>query len=747
MNELSPRVRTSDLPIAYHDIGGTLEQSQPPTLHDYWRIIKKHRLLILSVAGGVVLTTLLVTLLMTPIYTAETILLLDPADPQIVNIKPVTPEPQRSGEEHYYQTQYEMLKSRSLIAKVIDQEQLASHPAYRKEAEKRDSVLFGWLRGWFAKGHKADDGQYPKLTKVYLERILEVKPVKDSRLVTIAISTPDPELSARLANAHAKAYIAEGLNIRNRASKEALAFLEAKAKDLRLRLQASEAALNAFRREKGIVSLDEKENVVVDRLADLNRRLTEAEVDKIALESQAIMIRNRDYDSLPAVINNPLIQDLKKQLSALEAEAANLDALYMPAHPKMQQIKAQIDQSRRKLDKEIKSVVGGIESAYLSAQRKERDLRAAMSEQKNATLNLKDAAVQYAVLARDVDTSRQLYDHVFQRIKELGVSAELPASSVSILDRAATPEKPSKPNKLLYLAISGIVGLTGGLGLAFLREYFDNTLRTPDDVERYLHLPSIAVVPEFSTLNGVGSPEGTANSKLPLNLRSGRKELVLAHHPHSAVSEAYSMLHTSILLSRADEPPRCLLFASARPGEGKTVNVLNTGIVISRTGARTLIIDADLRGSRCAKVMGVKNERGLTEVLTGQIGLFEAIQSTDVDFLSMIPSGTIPPAPAALLGSRKMRDTLAELRQHYDFILIDSSPIIPVTDAVRLSPLMDGVILVINSQVTPSHIVSQAHSRLKYARANILGVLLNQVDLRDEKISEYYPSYYYPASA
>jgi capsular exopolysaccharide synthesis family protein len=327
------------------------------------------------------------------------------------------------------------------------------------------------------------------------------------------------------------------------------------------------------------------------------------------------------------------------------------------------------------------------------------------------------------------------------------VSAELPASSVSILDRAASPEKPSKPNKWLYLAISGVVGMTGGLGLAFLREYFDNTLRTPDDVERYLHLPSVAVVPEFSKLSNVGPSERAVHGPLPLTQHNGRKELVLSHHPHSAISEAYSMLHTSILLSSADEPPRCLLFASARPGEGKTVNVLNTGIVISRTGARTLIIDADLRGSRCARVLGVENKKGLTEVLTGQIELFEAIQPTDIDFLSIIPSGAIPPAPAALLGSRKMHDTLAQLRQHYDFILIDSSPIIPVTDAVRLSPLTDGVILVVNSRITPSHIVTQAYSRLKYARANVLGVLLNKVDLRDDQISEYYPSYYYPASA
>ncbi|HEX7226178.1 MAG TPA: polysaccharide biosynthesis tyrosine autokinase, partial [Candidatus Binatia bacterium] len=638
MNELTPRVRPSELATAHYEMGGTIENSQPPSLQDYWRILKKHRWLIVGVAGGVILTTLLVTLLMTPIYTAETILLLDPADPQVVNIKPVTPEPQRFGEENYYQTQYELLKSRSLIAKVIKQEQLASHPAYR-EVEEQGSASSGWLHGWFAADKDPTNGEYPKLTRLYLNKILEVKPVKDSRLVAVAISTPDPELSARLANAHATAYITEGLNIRNRASKEALKFLEDKAKELRVRLQTSEVALNAFRREKGIVSLDEKENVVVDRLADLNRRLTEAEVEKISLESQAIMVRNRDFDALPAVIDNLLIQDLKKRLSALEAEAANLNELYMPAHPKMQQINAQVEETRRRLNREIKSVVAGIESAYLSAQRKERDLRQAMAQQKNATLNLKDAAVHYAVLARDVETNRQLYDHVFQRIKELGVSAELPASSVSILDRAAPPEKPSKPNKWLYLAISGLVGMTGGFGLAFLREYFDNTLRTPDDVERYLHLPSVAVVPEFSKLNGVSPTEHVVHGPLPVTPHNGRKELVLSHHPHSAISEAYSMLHTSILLSSADEPPRCLLFASARPGEGKTVNVLNTGIVISRTGARTLIIDADLRASRCARVLGVENNKGLTEVLTGQIELFEAIQPTDVDFLSIIPSG------------------------------------------------------------------------------------------------------------
>jgi len=726
------------------EIVASYDRLRGPGFLDYWRIIKKRRWLITGVFLVVVLTAALVISIMTPIYTAETTLLIDPVDRQVVNIKQVISEPQSLEEHDYYPTQYEMLKSRSLIARVIRDQTLYGHPAFRKYTTASGSGFLGWSENLFSSADAVSNGTYPKLTKIYLERILEIKPLKNSRMVTISISTPDRELSARLANAHAAAYIDETLNIRSKANKDALRFLTARLGDLKSRLQNSEVALNNFRRQRGIVSLDEKENTIVNRLADLNKSLTEAEVERISLEAQAALIRSRQYHSLPAVINNSLIQNLKNQLSQLDAEYANLDTLYTQAHPKMIQLKAQIEETRRKLEKEVVSVVGGIESAYLGSLAKERNLRDAAERQKSVALNLKDAAVEYAVLAREVDTNRQLYDNVFHRVKEIGVSTELNASNVTVIDGAVPPIKPSKPKVWLYLLVSAFVGLTGALGLALFREYLDNTLQTPEDIERYLHLPSLAAIPDFSRLNGQTLPEKIAAELLPVPSKF-RNQLLISQHPHSIISEAYSMLQTSILFSRAGDPPRTILFASANPGEGKTVTVLNTGIALARTGAFVLIIDADLRSSRCHKLLGLEIEQGLTEVLTGQEDVYNVMQPTGIDFLSLLASGMTPEAPAALLGSSKMQSLLMEMRTDFAFILIDSSPIMPVTDAVRLATLVDGVILVVNSQTTPNHVVKEAYNRLSYARANILGVLLNQVDMNDQKISDYYPRY--PASA
>jgi capsular exopolysaccharide synthesis family protein len=531
-------------------------------------------------------------------------------------------------------------------------------------------------------------------------------------------------------------------------------------------VENSEAALNRYRRDKGILSLDEKENIIVERLNDFNKRLTEAEAERIALEAQVRLIRKRDYDSLPAVINSTLIQTLKEHLAKLEGKHAQLAARFKSGYLRLAQLEAQVAESRNRLQQEIQGVVGGIESAYLAAEAKEKELRAKMEEQKAATLGLKDASVEYAILVREVNTNRQLYDSILQRMKEMGVAAELRTSNISVIDKAEPPVNPSSPQKKLSLLLSALVGLLGGVGLAFFCEYLDNTLKTPEEVERYLRLPNLGIVPDFSSVNQrgygkrpkalrrasaqAGSEEKKEEASANGRSRSPSKELVLAHHPLSVITEAYRTLRTSILLSRAGEPPRITLFTSGTHGEGKTSTVINTAVIFAQMGVRVLVIDADLRRPRCHKILGIEHGVGLSEVLTGQRETLEVIKPTALHSLFFLGSGAVPPNPAELVGSRKMHETLTLLQEHYDYILIDSPPVMPVSDAVLLSTMVDGVVLVVKGQETPKQLVKETCARLGLARAKILGVVLNGVNMRNGDYAYYYrhySSYYHQGEA
>jgi capsular exopolysaccharide synthesis family protein len=354
--------------------------------------------------------------------------------------------------------------------------------------------------------------------------------------------------------------------------------------------------------------------------------------------------------------------------------------------------------------------------------------------------------VQYAILAREVDTNRQLYDSVLQRMKEMGVAAELRASNVSIIDKAELPHTPSRPKKLQSLLLSALVALIGGVSLAFLLESLDNTLKTPEEVEHYLRLPNLGILPDFVSSEWQRyAPQKllALPPRLPRSLASGKEpELVVSHHSFSVVKEAFRTLRTAILLSRAGASPKTILFTSGIHGEGKTVTVLNSAMAFAEMGVPVLVIDADLRRPNCHRLLWMENGLGLTEVLTGQTNPMEVIRPTGINHLFLLSAGSLPPNPAELVGSKKMQETVASLREQYDYILIDSPPVIQVSDALLLSTIVDGVVLVVSSQETPKYVVREARSRLSYARAKILGVTLNRVNLRRGDYAYYYGSYY-----
>jgi capsular exopolysaccharide synthesis family protein len=404
-------------------------------------------------------------------------------------------------------------------------------------------------------------------------------------------------------------------------------------------------------------------------------------------------------------------------------------------------------ESRRQLRQEIQSIVEGVESSYLAAVETERELRTALDAQKAAALDQKDAGVAYAILEREAETNRELYDGVLQRMKEIGVAAELRASNVFVIDPAQPPLRPSSPRKGVNLALALVFGLLGGVASAFLAERLDDTVKTPQDVERELRLPNLAIVPNLELLDHPRKPwlGKRARKVLPwLTATAGTAALAesdLAFEPDAAVAEAYRAVRTGILLSRAGEPPRTILFTSATGGEGKTVSLLNTAIMFAQLGPPILVVDADLRRPRCHDGLGIDNDIGLTEVLTGQIEAVKAIHPTKSP-LSILPSGAKAPNPTELLGSSQMRDFLASMRKRYAYVLIDAPPLLPVSDSVVLSTLVDGVVLVVDRSATPRRMVLEARARLSAARAKVLGVVLNRVDVEDPGYAHYTQGYY-----
>jgi capsular exopolysaccharide synthesis family protein len=425
---------------------------------------------------------------------------------------------------------------------------------------------------------------------------------------------------------------------------------------------------------------------------------------------------------------------------------------FKPDYPPLAQLQAKKDQVQRDIDEEIHRVTASIVSSYQEAKGKEDKLQNEMDKSRTHALGLNDAAVEYAILQREVDTNRDLYNSVLQRMKDVGLAAEARSSNVVIVDEAQPATSPSSPQLSKSVTTSAVLSFAGAVALAFLLEFLNNRLKTPEEVEQYLRLPNLAVVPVFSYVEEKGresmralrlAKKTAGHDSVPtLSSRGHPRELIGASNPYSVHGEAYRTLRTGILLSRAGAPPKLILMTSTTSGEGKTATSTNAAVLFAHTGAKVLLIDADLRRPRCHRVFGMDKEPGLTEVLTGGRAVFEMIRPTQVDGLSILTSGSLPPNPTELLGSDKMKKILAEVSASFDFIVLDSPPVLPVSDSVLLSTIVDGVVVVVNSAKTAKQQIRVACARLKYARSKIFGVVLNKVNLQSPEY-KYYKNYYF----
>ena len=735
-------------------------------LRDYLRVLQKRRKLVAGVFVGFVAFASIVSLASTRLYTATAKIQIERSNPQVAPVQGIEKIDAPVYDRYdYYETQYDILASRSVAARTIKALALDSDPRFVRDTKLGEKGiverLIETIRAAFPGAGKMSEevveelGVDPRWIDAY-ERMLAIEPVRNSRLVKVSFTSEVATLSAEVANRHVEEYVSASLDQRIETTMRAKEFLEEELAKSKERVDAAEVVLNQFRKEKGIIALDGGDSdIVASRLGDLNEKFTEAQADRIRLEGQYRVIEQRDYESLPDVLRSLLIQQLKQEVSKIEVEVAELSKTYLPTFPTMQEALAREAQAKSRLRAEIRKIVEGIRSGYLAAQEREKELGRQLEQQRQLALAQKDVGAEYNTLARDVESARGLYANLLQRLKDVDVAREVKTSNVSVVDPAATPIRKSYPRTMFNLFLASFAGLFFGTAIAFLVDYFDDTVKSPEDIEKRLSLPTLGVVPAFTApaLSYGEKRAERAGTKAP---PSPSTDLVVARAPRSVVAESYRTIRTAILMSSADHTPQAMLFTSGAPAEGKTVTAVNQALTLADSGANVLLVDADIRKPRIHSLLGLNNATGLSTYLAGQVDLDKVIHKVPLvgnalrGTLHAMPSGPFPPNPAELLGSQRMRETLAMLRERYDFIVVDSPPVLPVTDAVVLSGLVDGVVLVARGRETPIDVVVQARDRLRFAGAKILGVVLNDVELTGgyyDRSHRYAYSYYGDSAA
>ena len=674
----------------------------------YWRLALKHRILILGCFLGALAVGAALTLLMTPIYTATATLQIDREAARVVTTEDVTPRENMAMGEEFFQTQYGLLRSRSLAERVVESLGLASsdqalaslgvEPPARTgpaaaQAERRRAVALAAVQ----------DG-------------LGVTPVRGSRLVAISFDNPDPVVAARIANAFAENFIQSNLDRKYESSSYAREFLEEQIAQTKGRLEEAERQLVAYAANQQIINVGGAEgggeaegggtqSLASNNLVALNSALASARAARVAAEEKWRSARSTSLMTLPEVLQNPSIQRLTEQRAQLDSEYQQKLSVYQEDYPEMVRLRAQITEVDGQIQALAANIRSSIQSQYVIAANQERSLQGQVNGLKGDVLDLRDRSIQYNILQRELDTTRAMYETLLQRYKEIAVTGDVVANNISIIDNARPPAEPSKPDILINLALAALFGLGLGVVAALVLEALDETLATPDDVEKKLGVPVLGVVPLLD--------KGQTTAAALADIRSG-------------FSEACYSLRTALQFSTPDGAPASMLVSSARPAEGKSTTAYAVALNLARVGKRVLLIDGDLRNPSMHRVVGVENERGMSNLLSGSSDLQSVVQRTRQENLFFIPCGPLPPNPAELWGSDRLRQFLGEARNSFDHVIVDGPPVLGFADSPLLAASVGGVLFVLESRGTRRGQARGALRRLKVGRAHLLGAVLTK---------------------
>jgi succinoglycan biosynthesis transport protein ExoP len=712
---------------------------QESALREYLRVLIKRKWTVIGCLAAIFSVVAIASFKMTPIYEAKGTIAINKPDSNLVNFKDPNGGGSDYGDPADMDTEVTILQSDLLALQVIKTLNLDKMPefggtpgpkttdALAPDPLQADSARTSALLGGFKGG-------------------LRVALRPSTRIVEIRYVSTNPQLAANIVNTLAATYVEQNFKTKFESTMQASDWLSKQLVDLQMKVETSQEKLVKFQKEHEILGTDEKQNIITEKLAALNKELTSAESARMEKESLYRLVQSGDPEVVAATADAletggtsgtgaiaPLVGNLRARQADIKIQVAELSTQFGPSYPKVAQLNNQLKEIDAQIQLELKKIVDRVRGQFLAAQQQETMLRAEFDKQKQEANKLNENAIDYTLLKRDVDVNRQLYEGLLEKLKEAGVTAGLRSNNIHLVDAARTPMYPTEPNIPRNLAFAFVLGLTTGIGMAFLLENMDNTVRTTEQAQAISGLPALGMIP-MGSKNGLDS-----SGKKLMTISSSREaiELVTQARPQSQMAESYRALRTSLLLSNLGTPPKIVMITSARPQEGKTTTSINTAIVLAQKGVRVLLIDGDLRRPSVHKTLGMGPRSGLSNVLTGSVTLDNAItRSPILSNLFILPAGTPPPNPAELLASGNMRDLLSDLREKYDHIVIDTPPTLSVTDAVVLSQRVDAIILVIRSSKTTKQALRRTRDILAQVNAHITGVLLNAVDLTS-------PDYYY----
>jgi capsular exopolysaccharide synthesis family protein len=693
--------------------------------------IRANLLVVSLILASALALAVIVTLLQTPRYTAETSLQINDQSAQILGKQDdISQDPVVSSAdtERFLQTQVDILKSRALSDRV---------------AQKLR--LFGNANFYNAMGVRQPDGDVNRreledITLRALEDSRSVSLPRNSRLATVSFTSTQPELSARVANTMASEFIQSNLQRRFDSSAYARSFIAGQLSEARAKLEVSERELNAYARQAGLIrdrdpnsGPDKRrgsESVTTASLLEINSAANQAEAARIAAQQRWELVARGNPLNSPDVLANPAVSSLLGERARTEAELQKQRANHLEDYPAVAQLRAQVAAMNNQLDAVAKSIRASVKQQYDGAVETERSLKQQVIDLKGSSLEEQDRLVQYNLLAREADTNRTVYEGLLQRYKELNAAAGISASNIAIIDSAIPPILPSSPNLLRNLALALLAGVVVSGAFIYLRMQFDDAVRVPEDVAGKFNMPLLGVIPLAKELD-----VGTALAD-----------------PKSPISEGYNSLRSALLYSTAAGLPKTILFTSSQPSEGKSTTSMAVATGIARLGRKVVVVDVDLRRPSLHKGLdgpAGDNAMGMTTLLTAQGTIDEVLRDTDVETLKVITSGPIPPSPTELLSSNRMHLLLEELKERFDCVVLDSPPILGLADAPLMAALVDGIVLVIQSDRSRRGSLKSSIRRVRGQHTSVLGAVLTKFDPTNtsNRYSEYYGYNYYQYSS
>lgn len=718
---------------------------------DYLRVVYRRRWIALPVFLVVFVVGAVNAFRETPVYQARAQLLIQKDAPSVARLDQVFQAENSWYDSDFYQTQLRILQSRSLARRVIDDLHLWSAKKLGNGPEPKASISLSALF-WRATSGVIDLVQKPFATQpppapVAVEQTpaegetagqsarideflggLSVVPVRNSQIVEIRYASSDPVFAAQGANGAAKAYIQQTMEFKFSASKDAADWLSERLAEQRKAVEATESALQAYKEKNGGVSItDGASNIVVQRLTELNSALTKAKTERINKEAAYNQLKAAEaagtLDSFPTILANEYVQKLRMDLSDLQRQQAQLADRYGERHAEVIKNRTAIQGAEAKLRSELSKIVESVHSEYQAALSQEQSLQSALDGQKTEALSLNRKGIEYGVLQREADSNRQIYESLMQRTKETGITSESRTTNVRVVDSAVTPREPVSPNVSHELTVSLGMSLFFAVAVAFGLEYLDNRIKTPQEVKAHLGVPFLGMVPS------VGKDEKSSGDPL------------LSRAVPANFAEAFKSIRTNVLFSSAEDGMRSIVVTSSGPGEGKSIVSSNIAVALAQAGQRVLLIDGDMRRPRVHEIFGIEQEPGLSNVLTDVSKPADAIRRCPtVHGLWLLSSGHIPPNPAELLGSHRFRDFMGSLETHFDWVVIDSPPVLVVTDSSIVGNQASGVVFVVGSDKTSRQAARAAVEQLDAANARIIGSVLNRVNLARHQY--YYSAYY-----